>query len=677
MGNRVSASLIGIVTLATFAAFLFLSSAVPADAARGGQSAGPASLAFSIIDLVNQRLCDRQKALGGRLFIPLISPSKCEQAPEPQTPTVTLSVSPESITAGESSTLTWSSTDAVSCEAFLGWNDTKGLSGSEVVSPIVTTTYQLDCTGPGGVGSDDATVTVVVEEPDAPTVDITAEPMTITAGASSTLTWNSENADSCTASNGWSGTKDPDGTQVVTPAVTTTYAIECTGDGGTAQGSVTVTVNAAEPETGTLIVKKVIIRDNGNTAATTTFSFQVDGGAATAFEADGENSMTVDVGTHSVAESAVTGWTTTLNNCTDVVVSDGETETCTITNNDVAPDEPTLSFTASRTTVNEGSAGEATSTLTWDSTNATTCEASNGWSGTKTPDGNQLVEPTGTTSITYTLECTGDGGSVTESLTLTVVPAAVQPTLMFTGNPLTVHEGSVSDATTTLMWDSANTDTCVASGATEWTGSKGLDGSEVVTPTTDTTYELDCSGPGGDIHAEVVVDFVPIVPVEGELLITEVLYDTGDGQGTEPGNEWVELFNGTNSAIDFSGYYIHDASTSDPLPSVILPAGKFALITGSSTTASLYPGMPVDTVILLLPNTTIGNQLNNPGDFVWLESVASTTVDTISWGTNTSAFNPSVPVVAAPGHSLARSSNTLDTDTASDWIDRVTPNPGQ
>jgi peptidoglycan/xylan/chitin deacetylase (PgdA/CDA1 family) len=83
--------------------------------------------------------------------------------------------------------------------------------------------------------------------PGAPTVTFTANPTSITAGQSSTLTWSSTNATSCTASGAWSGAKAISGTQSVTPSATATYSITCTGASGTtpAGRSVTVTVNAA------------------------------------------------------------------------------------------------------------------------------------------------------------------------------------------------------------------------------------------------------------------------------------------------------------------------------------------------------------------------------------------------------------------------------------------------
>ncbi len=88
--------------------------------------------------------------------------------------------------------------------------------------------------------------------------------------------------------------------------------------------------------TGTLVVTKVLPNDNSGTLTCPDFSFTVNGGAATPFEADCSNSQTVLVGTYDIEEDnlPIAGYDTAYNNCADVVVSAGETETCTITNDD-------------------------------------------------------------------------------------------------------------------------------------------------------------------------------------------------------------------------------------------------------------------------------------------------------------------------------------------------------
>lgn len=73
-------------------------------------------------------------------------------------PTVTLTASPTSITSGGSSTLIWSSTNATSCTG-TGFT-AGGTSGNAIVSPAVTQTYSITCTGAGGTRSQSTTITV-------------------------------------------------------------------------------------------------------------------------------------------------------------------------------------------------------------------------------------------------------------------------------------------------------------------------------------------------------------------------------------------------------------------------------------------------------------------------------------------------------------------------------------
>ena len=62
----------------------------------------------------------------------------------------------------------------------------------------------------------------------------------------------------------------------------------------------------------------------------------MNGGSAVSFEADGQNDLSVAAGTYSVTEPAVTGYTTSYSNCSNLVIPNGGSATCTITNNDQA-----------------------------------------------------------------------------------------------------------------------------------------------------------------------------------------------------------------------------------------------------------------------------------------------------------------------------------------------------
>lgn len=80
-------------------------------------------------------------------------------------PTISLIASPFSITSGQSSTLSWSSTNTTSCTASGGWSGTKATSGTQAVSPTVTSTYTLTCTGTGGSVAQSASVSVTTVTP--------------------------------------------------------------------------------------------------------------------------------------------------------------------------------------------------------------------------------------------------------------------------------------------------------------------------------------------------------------------------------------------------------------------------------------------------------------------------------------------------------------------------------
>jgi hypothetical protein len=92
----------------------------------------------------------------------------------------------------------------------------------------------------------------------APTIAMSADPASISSGGTSTLNWSATEATSCSASGAWSGTKTTSGTQS-TGALTAsaTYSLTCTGAGGSAAQSATVTISATQPSSSTVNVSNV------------------------------------------------------------------------------------------------------------------------------------------------------------------------------------------------------------------------------------------------------------------------------------------------------------------------------------------------------------------------------------------------------------------------------------
>jgi len=97
---------------------------------------------------------------------PAPAPAPAPTAP-PAKPTVTLEASPASIQAGQTSRLSWSSTNATDLDIAPGVGKVVA-EGSTPVSPTQTTTYTITATGPGGTASASARVDVAAPPPPPP-----------------------------------------------------------------------------------------------------------------------------------------------------------------------------------------------------------------------------------------------------------------------------------------------------------------------------------------------------------------------------------------------------------------------------------------------------------------------------------------------------------------------------
>lgn len=96
--------------------------------------------------------------LGASLALIAFVSASAAARPRRSVPTATLSASPTSIAAGQSTTLSWSSNNATSCSA--PWTASAATRGSQSVSPASTTTYSISCTGSGGSATASTVVTV-------------------------------------------------------------------------------------------------------------------------------------------------------------------------------------------------------------------------------------------------------------------------------------------------------------------------------------------------------------------------------------------------------------------------------------------------------------------------------------------------------------------------------------
>ena len=157
------------------------------------------------------------------------SPPEGPPTPPPPAPTVSLSSNVTTIEEGESVQLTWSSTNATSCEASGAWTGTLATSGTQTVGPLtVISNFIVTCTGAGGTGSNGILVQVL---PPTPTVTLEANPIIVRDGQTSQLTWSTHAVVSCEAAASWSGPRPLSGTETVGPftqAMQVPYFLDCT-----------------------------------------------------------------------------------------------------------------------------------------------------------------------------------------------------------------------------------------------------------------------------------------------------------------------------------------------------------------------------------------------------------------------------------------------------------------
>ena len=363
------------------------------------------------------------------------------------------------------------------------------------------------------------TNSVMVGSNTPPTTTFTVSPSPVPYGGTTTITWSSTNATSCTAGGPWSNLTSPLSGTTVSSTLTAdaTFTFQCTGPGGTSPVQ-SVTVPVGPPTTSSCPLPW------GGTIA--------NGSSVTAYQ-----SSTVVPPASCVSQART---------CTNGVLSGTYTnKTCA-----VGQPAPTVTLTASPNPIANG----GRSTLTWSSTDATSCTAGGPWSTSGQLSGSGLTDPL-TTDTTFTLQCTGPGGtSPVQSVTITVgapsacplpwggglpsgssvtayqastvvapascVPetrtctngelngtytnktcAVVEPpTVTFSSSPNPIDPGQ----STKLTWSSTNATSCTGTGFS--TGGATSNASGVaVAPLTTTAYQITCTGPGGPTTKTITV----------------------------------------------------------------------------------------------------------------------------------------------------------------------------
>ena len=372
---------------------------------------------------------------------------------QPIIPTVFLTGN-SSVPYNGSTTINWGSNNATSCIASggsNGWAGTKSTSGSFPTGNLTSTaTYNMICYSAIGTASkmDSLTVTVGGQTPpppnpptptQSPTASISATPGTVAYNGTSTITWTSTNATSCSATggtNGWAGTKSTSGSfPTGSLASTITYNITCSNSAGSAGDS--IAVNVGNPPTQNLTMSGTITPQNANclilpdqNSCNVNLSWATINPVAVSAITKNPN-IVVANGNSGSNSFAVTYPSTTfyLYNNNVLLDTNYATANCssgtswngnicqTITNNQNNL-FPSINFSTDQNGLNYGNG----TTLTWNSSYTTSCYASDGvnnWAGSKNTSGSFY---TGAlySSTTFTLTCSNNNNSLTRNLVISV-----------------------------------------------------------------------------------------------------------------------------------------------------------------------------------------------------------------------------------------------------------------
>ncbi len=339
-------------------------------------------------------------------------------------PTITLSASQLAIAVGQSVTVSWSTTDATTCQATVnGSSSAIALSGTAVLTPTTTLSISLTCTGIGGSNNRSITITVVPP----PTITLSATPIPVLLGGTATISWSSTNATGCAAAGAWSGALPPSGAtstaQINTPT-TRTYTLTCTGVGGTTTQSFAlpvVSLTAVSTDQGSYHVGNPMDINWRSTNLASPIALYL---------FDYKDLHLVLPIASNLPNSGSYTWTISdaVDTANDTIYRIRVTSSAPLLYTQTSPVEilpalPSITLLASLKTIDIGKS----TTLDWTTTHALSCQGTTdrgdlpGWS-TPGLSGSFTYTATAQTgpSITFTLTCTGDGGTASQSVQITV-----------------------------------------------------------------------------------------------------------------------------------------------------------------------------------------------------------------------------------------------------------------
>jgi hypothetical protein len=290
------------------------------------------------------------------------------------------------------------------------------------------------------------------------TINGSAGPLSVTKNSALTISWNTANVPSCTkfGANWGSGQGIAlSGTETVSATVSDTYLINCNGT----IDSVSVTVVNQVPNAPT------ITHPSGSAGFNVSTTFTITGtdpdGDTIYYQVDWDNNGTVDATTITVpsgtSQAAANAWAVSGNQTFQARTVDSVGATSAWTSHVINIQLPPAATATLEASINGGSWSTAAQTINpvdtinvrWSSSNASSCTGSGGGfnTGNSTTGFDAVNTPASNSSDTFTVTCSGPGGSNSASVTITVrqLPNFTAPLITF--NPFAFN-------TTTGTYDS-------------------------------------------------------------------------------------------------------------------------------------------------------------------------------------------------------------------------------
>lgn len=411
-----------------------------------------------------------------------------------------------------------------------------------------------------------------------PTVSLVANPTTINLGASSTLTWTSSHATSCLAL--WTSATSTSGTFSVSPATTTSYSITCSGLGGSATSSATVVVSPPPLPCFAPVITSALTANgkveqsftytilSTTTNATTTTAYSVATSSLPAgltFAGGTISGIPTQAGTFEIQITATNG-----------CGSDTEVLSVIIAQKDTTGggDDVTVSLMANPSTLTIGQI--STSTLTWTSTNATSCSAL--WTTATSTSGSMIVSPATTT--TYAITCVDNSDSDTASTTITVLSTPQEPPCALpsinsslspsgkVGNVFNyVLTGTTSVATTSALQFSVSTTSLPA-----WLAYSSTTNTFTGTPTTAGTFTIQVTATNtcGSDTENIVISISPADTTGGGGGSSDTGGSSSGGSRSGDRVRNVPLVLGATTDCDYLRDYLRIDLNNDPVEMIKL-----------------------------------------------------------------------------------------------------------